>query len=271
VAERLLVPGVDVSRGPQLKFQRGLELLDELDTMMDAWGKLGLVRVETVISTEPNQLDFVMRVQSVPPVEKWSLLFGEAVHAFRSGFDQAASDFARLDGAAPLKPKRVYFPFAETLADWARQTRDLESVPSDLMERIRAFQPFGDPDPSKNLLLTLHELDIRDKHNGLILAHPYVRSLKIAGASIYLDVGDTIEPFMLPGPVEFVDGTLIGGIRFGQPIKNLSPFKPSGETGFELVIEHRDETLNLQATCAMLKYWMPALLHFLYSGETPPD
>lgn len=185
--ERLLRPGVDFTNRAELKYARAVHLANELRGRIDEWSAAETLFAR-VHQADPHTVEFRLMVRREPPIEEWSLILGDALHNLRTAFDNVVWALATIDGASPLQPKQVTFPITKNEQDWKGRIRSLESIPADLLDRLRALQPWADGvDLHESLLGLLHDFDIIDKHRGLIASSLHFKRLLISGIDLGLD------------------------------------------------------------------------------------
>lgn len=245
---RQLRPGHDMSLWPHLKWTRARQLVRDFYSRVDiqsAGTKKGLT---PVIAEDRLSVEFCARLESTLPLQEWSLLLGDVLHNYRSALDALAWELAHLDGNKP-DPKverRIYFPICTTRKQWIDQAhKELKSVPEDMLERLSALQPWGTADPENGIFVVLHELDIDDKHKGLLRATARVRDPNRIEFSVTLEgnapwaehiVGDPWEYIGADSPIE--DGTPIFRLKTDVPIVEADCYMALPMT---LVIDHRGE------------------------------
>ncbi len=106
---------------------------------------------------------------TIPP--RFSVLTGEIVHHLRSCFDHLVWHFS----VGPIKnPRQVEFPvFKERPVNQDRcaaYERKVQGVmDSSVRALIEGLQPYNATDPVDSPLQLIHDFDIVDKHQGLIL------------------------------------------------------------------------------------------------------
>ena len=183
--KRLLRPGVNFTTRGELKYARAAHIANELRGRIDEW-----IAAETILArlhqSEERVIQFRLVLKSAPPIEEWSLILGDSLHNLRSAFDNVVWALATLDGATPRQPRQVAFPLTNDEQDWAQRAKTLESIPAELLARLRAIQPWASGTAREDSLLgVLHRLDIADKHQGLIASALHLKRLSVAG----LDLG----------------------------------------------------------------------------------
>jgi hypothetical protein len=99
--------------------------------------------------------------ESVP--SELSAIFGDAIHNLRVALDILANDLVVLSGRTPRK---VYFPFADSRERFEDQLKKkMRGVAPDMADMIRSLKPYRG---GNELLRSLHDLDIVDKHIAII-------------------------------------------------------------------------------------------------------
>lgn len=168
---RQLSPGIDYSIWPQLKFNRARQLASELDSRIGVWSGSVPRGLTAVIAEDRLSVAFCARLPYPAPVYEWSLILADVLHNYRSALDALAWEMAHLDGGAPSpkNARRIYFPITTSREEWLKQARGpLASIPEDILERLHSVQPYMSLPIEEGIFIHLHELDIADKHKGLI-------------------------------------------------------------------------------------------------------
>ncbi|MDY0828881.1 hypothetical protein SK224_07035 [Microbacterium sp. BG28] len=171
--DRVYRPGVDIRAYPILKWERAWELaqqiITEYGTYRDSLGE----ETEAEISTDRRTVNFRAHLRFDPPIGRWSLLFGEVLHNYRSALDGLAWELAHLNGSAvPSEHERnLYFPLAESEAKWERLKRTtLASMPVAVHDRLCRVQPYRFEPVEEGIGLLLNKMSNLDKHRaGLVL------------------------------------------------------------------------------------------------------
>lgn len=207
--ERLLRAGVDFTNRGELKYARAVHLANELRGRIDEWSAAETL-LARVHQPDAHTVEFRLVIRREPPIEEWSLILGDALHNLRTAFDNVVWALATLDGATPHQPKQVTFPITRDETHWRQRVRTLESIPVDLLDRLRSLQPWVDGvGLDESLLGLLHSLDITDKHRGLIASSLHLKRLLLAGIDLGLKTVDAVDEGMLtystrktPVPIE---------------------------------------------------------------------
>lgn len=272
-SERLLRPGVNFTNRGELKYARAVHLANELRGRIDEWAAAEtlLARVHQV---DMHTIEFRLILRREPPIEEWSLILGDALHNLRSTFDNVVWALATLDGAVPKYAQKVTFPVTSSQLHWEQRVKTLESIPADLLERLRTIQPWATAtDRNESLLWLLHQFDIADKHQGLIAASLHFKRLLVGGFD--LDRGSldalnasplTYETRKTPAPFE--DDALLLTVRSAlQPLIAGRDYRARVDAQFAVAPDEQHMTLLdslIGDLIARTREW----LDLIYGGET---
>ncbi len=146
--------------------------------------------------SEQSKYLFKLKIsKSIPQIEL-ALLIGDCVHNMRSTLDYLAWRLAGSD----LADRGTAFPIYAKAADFDSTRWRLKRIHEDAIVEIRKLQPYMGPDPKKNLLWLLQELDARDKHKLLTVTQTMHR-----GGAFSIETQGT------RGIITFNDGSLDDG------------------------------------------------------------
>lgn len=116
-----------------------------------------------------------------PPVDKWSLILGDAVHNVRSALDHLVWAHADADNLTEGQQSLLSFPILKKRGEWKKKATmlgEVANLPPDMVERIAAVQPFQRPqgEVETDALVLLQYVDNMDKHRLPleVLLHPQV-------------------------------------------------------------------------------------------------
>ena len=113
---------------------------------------------------------YLARISRQPPT-RWGVIAGEIVHQLRSALDLLAWQLVRDGGGEPKTGGGTGFPISQSADGYQQSSRVKLKGASDLaIAAIENIQPYNMPDGIGRLLLMIHDLDIRDKHQVLNLA-----------------------------------------------------------------------------------------------------
>lgn len=98
------------------------------------------------------------------PPEEFGTIVGDAIHNMRSTLDLAAVELVSLNGG---NTKGVMFPFARSEIEFsdACKKKNINRASVIAQSLINSLKPYGG---GNEVLLSLHDLDIQDKHHTLI-------------------------------------------------------------------------------------------------------
>jgi hypothetical protein len=120
-----------------------------------------------------KQSEYVIRLDPVPDVPSvLSAIIGDAIHNLRVSLDHLAW---QLVIAAEETPNRdTVFPIRKTqpgLDDFGLSLPNIKpGIPEDMRRILDEVQPYKRERPENHDLVTLHNLDISDKHHQLLVA-----------------------------------------------------------------------------------------------------
>jgi hypothetical protein len=229
---RQLVPGEHYSNWPHLKWSRARQLSSELNSRIEIWYRNVPLGLDPRIAEDGMSVTFCTRLPHSPPIFEWSLLLADILHNYRSALDALAWEMAHLDGRKPRpeNERNVYFPIAITRESWVKKARGpLESVPEDILERMHSVQPYAEKPVEDGIFVHLHELDISDKHKGLIRAQVVLRDVNQVPFGIVLQDGVPLIDHLpddfwtwLASDEPVTDGGAVFKVRTDVPIVSAS-------------------------------------------------
>jgi hypothetical protein len=269
-ALRLIRVGVDIADGPEKLRLRLHEQIGELEAKMQAWlneGDAWPLRFELL----PDRRTIVGIVPArIPPdLSTWGLLFAEATHTARSALNGLVSQLARIDGASPSKPRRVQCPVARTEGEWRNAIRFMESIPDFAVERIRAVQPFLDPNRPTFLELVA-DVDNDHKHDGVLIeavAHPL--AVEASGLAILTEGGGQARQAMFTGQLDFREDQVVYRLEFPNPVRLADGHKPEPRLGINLLFDHAGEKVNFIDCVESLPPIIDGVFEVLMTGRLP--
>ena len=167
------LPGVPAKRGFQLKVERALYHLKELEGSVDEW----LERDAYTLREKP-QAESGKKILSIEPLESvpshFQLLIGDFVHNLRSAVDLLAFDLAWTGSRGPMR--RLVAENSEFPVFWKRAPRESElrqrigAIDPAAQTIIKSLQPHNRPmGYATDELWMLDQLWNFDKHRGLPL------------------------------------------------------------------------------------------------------
>ena len=224
--EPLLRPGINFTTRAEMKFARAVHLANELRGRVDEWSTSETLLAE-LKQVDDHTAEYRMIVRAPAPVDEWSLILGDVVHNLRSVLDVVTWGLANLDGQVPARPAQVSFPLTRDEADWQQRIKTLESIPSVYRERLRSIQPWAEGVAREESTFgLLHEMDILDKHRGLISGKVRIGNVYLGNLQLNLEPDDeagyeSLTAQMQKTPVVAQDGTVI--LTFHHPSSVMRP------------------------------------------------
>jgi hypothetical protein len=221
------------------RIRRSTERLGALTAEISEWTAGDPLKLQLDMSADREGWRLVVdEVRVPPPTDSWAVALGEVVHHVRSGLNNVVYQVAKDCSSGNLRNSRaIQFPISADEASFNKSVRvQLGEAHDDLVELVRAFQPFGSgPDflqPGPGLLgqqpfALLAQFSNSDKHTEWV-AMPAVASLAELGDAagpVEIQFDRPVEDRDL-GPVELVgDSIEIGATvlrqHCGVPIRRL--------------------------------------------------
>ncbi len=189
----------------KLKIERAKRHIQELSNGIVDYLKARPFRV--VVEKDPNSPNhlWTLRVKNEVPCHL-SAIIGDAIHNLRASLDLLASDLVSMAGGST---KNVYFPFGDDADGFEEmiKKRHLDQAGDDVVEMVRSLKPYKG---GNELLRTIHDLDITDKHKTLIPTAHYagIKNFQMLNAS---------------GPLLTINNMHCGPIRDGMVLMSLPP------------------------------------------------
>jgi hypothetical protein len=152
----------NVFEGPRLKIRRAQDHVNSLKIAIDDYFARDPWAILLQRNNKTGGYRLVLKGREQVPAD-FSLIFGDAVHNFRTALDILANDAVRATGAVP---KKVYFPFGQDAQGFEDQLIEkMKQAPENVRAIIRSFKPFTG---GNETLRAMHDLDIGDKHIALM-------------------------------------------------------------------------------------------------------
>ena len=205
----------DPLRSPWLKVNRAEEHVEEFQARFKAWRNSGVYEVTSELN--PNGTEQIIKLRKAKPFpEELTCIIADVIHNLHAALDQLtfilSTRIALCTNDKALKD--CYFPTARSLACFkARIAKGKKSGAFNcaLIGFFQKFEPY--PRGKHEALFRIHELDVADKHRGVVDLH---------SADIVCVTGPRSREF-----VEFpVDGP--GELELGRCEPGAEvPYKPS--------------------------------------------
>lgn len=159
-------------RSVELKLNRASMQVQLLSQAISMWVASNPITAECKLRDGRLGFQLIQKDFAVaPPLDEWSLQFGECVHNLRSALDNLAFALARVRRDPPEKPNRIAFPIYQERAKFEKDGRgNIDQLPpaaAELIEKLQPFQRNGSPEfgtPERDALVLLQSLSNADKH-----------------------------------------------------------------------------------------------------------
>lgn len=250
------------------KVARGVELALQLLADIAEWRRLNSPAVSVALSSNGHTVDYVLTFVEKIPLEIWALKFGEVVHSFQSALDAHACSVAGRNGIRDLRG--VYFPVARSQQDWKTKIQAWGRISATTSGRVEAIQPIclhGAEKVSDDLLSLIHDLDIRDKHRGMILARGEARVMADdvggtapSGAKLTFLANSVLKLTPAGGKVSLISSS----VRLSSA--NLTSTRASFGH-LSLSVKHKSSELALENLLKALIFEIPRVLRYLDRGH----
>ena len=178
-----------------IKLKRAQRHIAELDDLFEAYLRetppQSSLRVLPTIAGAFASIEVSISNEAVP--EEAAAIFGDAIHNLRAALDLAACECVRSH--QDCNDKNVYFPFCEKEDDFESflEKRNITKASPEVVDYIRSLKPFR----GGNIALrAIHDLDLRDKHRGLM---PQVLNVGSPIIELYDDNGVYYETPIIVG------------------------------------------------------------------------
>ncbi|MEV5068714.1 hypothetical protein MRBLMI12_000265 [Microbacterium sp. LMI12-1-1.1] len=225
--QRELRAGRDYPVWPYLKWGHAVRMHQRLANDYNLWRGSLAAETRAEYSADRRTVTFFATIANQPPTYEWSLSFGDIVHNYRSALDSLAWSMAHLDGKRPhpRHEKRIYFPLTRSRTEFDKlASTSLSSVPEDVLDRMQSVQPYHGARVNDAIGLTLHDLDIQDKHRSAIemravAADKTSYALKVSYETKADGVDDGCEPEWIAPDRTIQDGDPVAVMRFSRPVR----------------------------------------------------
>ena len=259
----------DVLKWSKLKFEQGLSHLERVKKIEAEWGQGGHIWLEHSLSENGHVISSVLRVSELPPMEKMSLVLGDALHNFRSSLDFLVWSLSNLDGRSPAHPRSVYFPCVLDKKSWPKKSKSLEAIPINFLNRIADVQPFNANGEITPLQL-LVELSNQDKHREILSsiasASTFSVDISTQGKTNSLVGGnDDFQMQFLHPELSLLDGKLFSRMRTNVPVDLLNSQSPMG---VQYQVKIQDIVLSMEDLFMGLES-LSGLINYVFSAQAP--
>lgn len=204
------------------KFRRANEHISELRNDFVEWNK-----TSTALNGELSadgltfRLDLVITKQ--PDLERWSLIFGDAIHNMRVALDIWM--WERIVAESKREPKSIYFPIRvdeKGFGIWEASARR-QGIREETILALRTIQPFlADSALGQNVLRHIHELDIADKHKHILELRLQPQSAGLTKVSGFMQPDPASDFDIVFHPVDVTAGGTIVEVKSSAILRSAS-------------------------------------------------
>ena len=175
----------------QIKLERAQRLYVALGDEIVAFLKLRPFRIQD--ETEPGSEIVGRVVVKRQPPREWGAVIGDIVHNLRAALDYLAWQLVEANGGTPGRD--TTFPIHERPDGFAARLRAaLAGASSEAHRAVTDLQPFHDPHPADHPLAVLHALDIRDKHQLLLVVGCGIRRMNLTPRGLVVHMEGLTTP-----------------------------------------------------------------------------
>lgn len=271
IEQRRIEFGGELTTWPRLKRAHAFSLLMELDRRIAVWSARGLIVTVPQIEADGMCVNFHLQVDEQPPLDEWSLIFADVVHALRSSLDALAWEIASLDGNTPPKPNQVYFPIAGAGFD-AKMAAMGEELDPQFVERFWVLQAptfrLPNQEDGVDVLAALHQLDIDDKHRGALRATGVIGAANLQ-ASVFLDAETVVRMQQVEGDIPLETGYRVGRMNMSKPARLEKTIPAPAAVALTIwgAVGGKEFTLPLSAFTQVVFAAVDRAIHVMTQGE----
>lgn len=254
---------------PMLKWRRAVEHMHGLSARVDIFNERRTYAAPIRLSTDGTALQFLRPDGVQPPLEEWALYFADAVHNLRASLDSLAWELSVAQGTVPANPRRVYFPVAQTEADWKSAVAGLDTVDEEFLARIKRVQPFFEEGPAEDHLLSiLTRLDNAEKHRRTLVSRFDLFELEFGGtwkfeeAEAQGEAGFLVHTLEDPKP-----GEVVAEFHWGAPITQTSDEPGSAPMAVTPMVTLDDRYFPALEFLPQAAEWVRHTIDFVRRGE----
>lgn len=187
-----------------VKLARAKKLVNELEQIVADY--IGTNPVEFNVGPSPPDSGIAgVRIEfsgQKPVPDELGSVFGDVIHNLRAALDLMACDLCKLKGAST---KDVYFPFCESVSQLPKMIikRHFDQAGPEAVRLLHELQPYKG---GNTALRAIHDLDIQDKHQMLIVtpmsfASP-ILELHDGSGNYYRDEHGRLAPRVVGDPTK---------------------------------------------------------------------
>lgn len=254
------------------KIERAREHADLLDKELTAWIDGNPYALHLKVNSDFTRYSVIISILKPPPLQRWSLIFGDAIHNLRSALDHLiyAISIHALKADPPPNERRSAFLINDTPSDFKSKHWRVADLSQPVRQAIESVQPYNRKHANMPPLLTLlRDFDDADKHRliKVVLQRPVEFNISITGPGLRPEDQHFESAYM-----DVVDGAEIAWITCKRPTPNL---QLNGGVTLTIVVEHVPGPLGVQRTGIerlLLEDLLPEVREVIevVSGAVPP-
>lgn len=168
----------DWTTSGRIKIERAKQHITDLQADIRAFHERHLY--EIVGEDDVDTGDWVLKAKiiEVPP-PRWGAMAGDAIHNLRASLDILWRFLMYPSSSSDTDDRRTQFPIMQSAKLFkARFSRPIKGSRRAAVDLLKAVKPYKG---GNDLLWLLHQLDIIDKHRGLVPAYSTVGTTIIDG------------------------------------------------------------------------------------------
>lgn len=157
----------------KLKIGRANEHLEALKDSISAWSDTNPYSLVRQCNADATRYNLVVRIDSEPPFDQWSLIAGDCIHNLRSALDHLvyAVVVHEAKGNPPADPRFLNFPIADEPDNFIGPAQGIRFLSDPVKTEIERLQPYNRPHKElPPLLSVLRDFNNSDKHRLLNIA-----------------------------------------------------------------------------------------------------
>lgn len=203
------------------KLERAGEHGRLLDQELDAWLKDTPYALSHKVSRDQLRHSVIVSILKPPPLTRWALFVGDAVHNMRSALDHLvyAISVHELKLDPPPNQGRCAFLINDTRDDFRSKHWRIKELSEPVREAIESVQPYNRKHPTMPPLLgVLRDFDDADKHRLIKIVLQQPTDIKVSAT------GPGVRPEDLrfeTAHANVVDGFEIASVTSRSPMPHL--------------------------------------------------
>jgi hypothetical protein len=218
------------------KLERAYEHGRLLDQELDAWLKDTPYILSHKVSRDQLRHSVIVSILKPPPLTRWALLLGDAVHNMRSALDHLvyAISIHELKTDPPPNEGRCAFLINDTRDDFRSKHWRIRELSQGVREAIESVQPYNRKQHATMppLLAVLRDFDDADKHRliKIVLQQPTDINVSATGPGLHPE-----DLHFETAHANVVDGFEIASVTSRSPMPHL---KVDCSVTISVAVEH---------------------------------